>query len=478
MKMRKTTKAIGGIIAVVLLFSVLYYAVSRDQLEYKFAENELMMPGHAVALSDHTTVRQAFTMEASELSELKVTVGWTEEVAPILVRLWQDDEVLYEEEVAVTVESGELQELLKAPVRARAGSPLMMELQSPGADTIAAPVLYYGNIVRLSRVDVEQPIDAQSRVMINDESVDGMLSYKAVQRTTQWISQYYWLIVGAVALLLLGYGFFMGTCEKKEKPCLGLNLINVFVSFRFLIKQMIARDFKTKYKRSVLGVLWSFLNPLLTMSVQYVVFSTIFKSGIPNFPVYLLVGIVCYGFFTDAVGQALMSIVGNAHLITKVYVPKYIYPVTRVLSSGINLLFSLVPLFIVMLLSATPFKAAALMLPIPLFCLILFCIGMGLLLSTCMTFFRDTQFLWQVVSMLWMYATPIFYPESILPGRLVNIVKVNPLYHVIRLMRSLLMDGISPDPRTYAVCFLICFIPFVIGVWVFNRNQDRFILYI
>ena len=476
--MQKSTKVMGCLLAIILLFSIIYYAVSRQQLEYVFAENEQISPVVAVTLDKDTTVRQRLSADKDELSRLCIPVGRKGESAPISVRLTQADAVLYEADVPITVAEGELQDLLANVVSIHVGTPLILELRSPSATAENASVLYYGNIVRLSRVDVEQRIDTQERMLIDGKPVDGMLSYRSIQRSRQWIGQYYWLIVAMVLLALMGYSLYLTRREKQGRPSLGLNLINAFTRYRFLITQMISRDFKTKYKRSVLGVMWSFLNPLLTMSVQYVVFSTIFKSSIPNFPVYLLIGIVCYSFFTDAVGQSLMSIVGNANLITKVYVPKYIYPVTRVLSSGINLLFSLVPLVLVMLLSATPFRPAALMIPFPLLCLLLFCIGMGLLLSTSMTFFRDTQFLWQVVSMLWMYATPIFYPENILPSPWNLLIKANPLYHVIRLMRSMLMDGISPDLRTYAVCFVICFIPFVIGAWVFKRNQDRFILYI
>lgn len=476
--MRKTAKILIVVLAVMILFSVTYYAVSQEQLEYDIVENEQMSPAMAVSLADGMVVRQTIKMEKNDLSQFGVSVGRTGEVLPITVRILQGNQVLSEGQIAVTAQNGEMQELLTQPVPAHSGDYLTVEMQSAGATPSNAVTLYYGNMVSLTRVDVEQQIDTWNRIVLNGETMNGMLSYQAQQRSTQWFGHYYWLMVGVGVLAVAGYGAYLLQRQKKGKASLGLNLINAFTRYRFLIQQMISRDFKTKYKRSVLGVLWSFLNPLLTMSVQYLVFSVIFKSDIPNFPVYLLIGIVCYGFFTDAVGQALMSIVGNANLITKVYVPKYIYPVTRVLSSGINLLFSLVPLVLVMIISRTPFTPAALMLPFPLLCLAMFCIGMGLLLATCMTFFRDTQFLWQVLSMLWMYATPIFYPESILPVKLLGVIKLNPLYHVIRLMRSLLMDGVSPNLRTYAVCFVICFIPFVIGAWVFKRKQDRFILYI
>ena len=129
-------------------------------------------------------------------------------------------------------------------------------------------------------------------------------------------------------------------------------------------------------------------------------------------------------------GLALTSITGNAALITKVYVPKYIYPVSRVLSSTVNLLLSLIPLLFVMIISGVKPRPAILLLPFGLSCLLVFCIGMGFLLSTLMVFFRDTQFLWSVISMLWMYMTPIFYPESIIPQQYMTLYKCLSLIHI------------------------------------------------
>lgn len=174
--------------------------------------------------------------------------------------------------------------------------------------------------------------------------------------------------------------------------------------------------------------------------------------------------------------MGLQSIVGNAALITKVYVPKYIYPVSRVFSSTINLLLSLIPLLAVMLLTGTSVRPAILLLPFGLICLMAFCIGMAFILSTLMVFFRDTQFLWGVLSMLWMYMTPIFYPESIIPDRYMMLYKCNPLYHIIRFIRIVLIDGISPEPKGYALCLIVSFVPLVLGAIIFKKNQDKFIL--
>ena len=129
-----------------------------------------------------------------------------------------------------------------------------------------------------------------------------------------------------------------------------------------------------------------------------------------------------------------------------------------------------------MLLTRTPVRPVILLLPFGLLCLVAFCIGMGFLLSTLMVFFRDTQFLWGVVSMLWMYATPIFYPESIIPAQYMALYKCNPMYHIIRFVRILLIEGVSPEPKAYGLCLIASFVPLVVGAVIFKKNQDKFIL--
>ena len=214
------------------------------------------------------------------------------------------------------------------------------------------------------------------------------------------------------------------------------------------------------------------------MSVQYFVFSTLFASDIPNYSAYLLIGIVCFNFFSESCGMSLTSILGNASLINKVYVPKYIYPLTRTISSVINLAISLIPLFIVCFVTGVQFKPAAPLSVYFLICLIIFSLGIGLLLSASMVFFRDTQFLWGVLSMIWMYATPIFYPESILPEQFQFVLRINPLYYFLKSIRMCILDGLSPEPVVYVQCFLFSLGMLLIGALIFRKSQDRFILYL
>ena len=265
--------------------------------------------------------------------------------------------------------------------------------------------------------------------------------------------------------------------RKQKRNYVAISILNL-KKYNFLIKQLVSRDFKTKYTRSVLGVMWSFLNPLLMMVVQYFVFSTIFKSEIPNFAAYLLIGIVEFNFFSEAVNMTMMSVLQNSNLIKKVYIPKYIYPFTRTISSAINLAIALIPLSIVCAITGVRLERSTLLALYFVCCLILFCLGLGMLLSASMVFFRDTQFLWSVLSMIWMYATPIFYPESIIPEQFVFVIKLNPLYQFMKSSRMCIIDGVSPEPIAYFVALLWSVGMMVVGSLVFKKSQDKFVLYL
>ena len=203
--------------------------------------------------------------------------------------------------------------------------------------------------------------------------------------------------------------------------------LNIIKKYRFLLMQLVSRDFKTRYKRSLLGIFWSLLNPLMTMMVQYIVFKELFKWDIDNYAVYRISGTVIFSFFSEATNQALVSITGNAGLITKVYVPKYIFPVSKILSSCINFAFSLIALFIIVFVNGLKPSILYLMLPFGIICTIIFSMGIGFIVSAMMVYFRDTQFLYGILLTMWNYLTPVFYPESILPDRYMIFMKLNPM---------------------------------------------------
>lgn len=198
-------------------------------------------------------------------------------------------------------------------------------------------------------------------LVINGTQAQGVLCFSVEGRDYNWVGLHYWQLVALGFVLIL-----LALAMTWRKACRGktgylLSAIQALQTYRFLIRQLVSRDFKTKYKRSILGVVWSFLNPLLTMLVQYFVFSTIFKNDIPFYAAYLLIGVVLFNFFNEVCNMSLFSILGNANLITKVYMPKYIYPLTRVLSSVINLGIALIPLILVSLVVGVRFWKSAIL---------------------------------------------------------------------------------------------------------------------
>lgn len=252
--------------------------------------------------------------------------------------------------------------------------------------------------------------------------------------------------------------------------------LSSFNKYGFLLSQLVKRDFKTRYRRSVFGVLWSLLNPMLIMVVQYIVFSTIFRFEIPHFAVYLLSGIVMFNYMSEATTQSMSSIVNNASLINKVYVPKYIYPFSRVLSSAVNFFFSFAALYIMILANGLPITLNHIAILYPIACLFIFVMGLSLFLAAIMVFFRDTQFLYGVVLTVWTYITPLFYPITILPENVLMIVKFNPMFHFIRFVRMIVLDNVMPSVNAWLYCAAFAIGALIIGVFVFKRTQNKFIL--
>lgn len=256
------------------------------------------------------------------------------------------------------------------------------------------------------------------------------------------------------------------------------NRLAGIMKYRFLLSQLVSRDFKTRYKRSILGVLWSMLNPLLTMSVQYIVFANIFKWDVDNYAVYLLIGTVTFNFFSEATQAALTSITGSASLITKVYIPTYVFPIAKVLSSCINLCFSTLALYIIIFLQGMSINIFHLLIPVMYVMLICFAVGIGLILSSLMVYFRDTQFLYGVVIVLWMYLTPLFYPVDIIPAEWMGIYSLNPMYQYVTFFRTLVLDGAMPSLQCFGFCAGYAVLFLLIGYGVFRKLKRNFILYI
>lgn len=251
-----------------------------------------------------------------------------------------------------------------------------------------------------------------------------------------------------------------------------------YLKYRDLFWELIKKDINLKYKNSYLGVLWSLLNPLLMMIVLTIIFSELFKNKIEHFPVYVLTGRMLYSFFSESTNFAMSSVINNSQLIRKVYVPKYFFPLSRVCSSFITSLISVIPIILVMIITGMHFSYYNLLIFIPLFLLLMTAMGMGMILSTIFVFFRDMGHLYSVVLMILMYMTPIFYPASIIPEQFHWIMELNPLYPLLKIFRDVLMYGQMFVWNDFMISTAFAIIYFMLGVFVFYKKQDRFIFHI
>jgi ABC-2 type transport system permease protein len=459
------------------IFIILFYLLTGEQLHLRQSRGDLELPpsdSGTVELVAGSTVEQSFSVTIQRLERVEVQWGtyYRPNTGTVLMELLdlRDGSVLLSGsfDAAAITEGGLTTLAADKPIEGLYQVPLLLRITSPDGQpgSAASPLMN-------TQDEVEK-----GTLVLNGVPSSGMLCFAVHGTDYIWTGLHYWAFAVAGELLLLAGLGVIWLRLHQGKHSYVVNAVVAIQKYRFLIRQLVSRDFKTKYKRSVLGMFWSLLNPLLTMFVQYFVFSTIFKSDIPNYPAYLLIGIVTFNFFTEASGMALSSIVGNASLITKVYMPKYIYPLTRVMSSVVNLGISLIPLVLVSLVTGVQFKKSAILSLFFFCCVIIFSLGVGLLLSAAMVFFRDTQFLWGVLSMIWMYMTPIFYPESILPEDFRFILRVNPMYHFLKDIRLCILNGISPEPSVYVQCMLMALGALLIGALVFRKSQDRFVLYL
>ena len=252
--------------------------------------------------------------------------------------------------------------------------------------------------------------------------------------------------------------------------------IENFKKFQPLLSELITRDIKNKYRKSILGVFWTILNPLFMMIVLSVVFSNLFKFDIEYFPVYLLSGQLIFNFFSESTTNAMGAIIANGPLIKKIYVPKYVFVLSRIFSSSINLLASFTALIFVMLARRVELHYTILLVPIPLFFVISFSLGVGLLLAALTVKFRDIMHLYSVFVTALMYLTPVIYPMSILPEWLEKVVLLNPLTNILIMFRDVMMNNTLPSLSSMVVAFAEVIVVMLLGLYVFYKRQDTFIL--
>ena len=255
-------------------------------------------------------------------------------------------------------------------------------------------------------------------------------------------------------------------------------MINNIIKYRNLISELVTRDIKKKYRRSILGYLWSMLNPLFTMLITAMVFSELFRFQIDNFALYLLTGQLIFTFYAEATSFAMGSILENGSLIKKVYIPKYLFPISRVSSSAVNLLVSLPAMLAIMVYTGHEITLTLIFCLIPLILLYVFCIGIGLFISGLTVYFRDMFHLYGVLLTAISYLTPLFYPKEIVPKEYMFLIDLNPMVYFVDLFRDMVYYGKMPTLDEHLNCIFIIIIALFIGVVTFNMNKKKFILHI
>lgn len=287
-----------------------------------------------------------------------------------------------------------------------------------------------------------------------------------------------WSVEGAALCIVIG--LLIGGCLLfllREGRNFGVYL-QALKKYRYLLEDMVLRDIKLKYRRSVIGLLWSVLNPLLMMVVLTAVFQNLFRFSVENFAVYYLTGWLIFNFITEATTGAMTSVLGAGALIRKVYIPKYIFPMQKCIFSFVNMIFSLIALIVVMLVLRVRIAWSMLLIPIPLILALIFSVGVGMILATAAVFLRDVIHLYGVFTMVWMYLTPIIYPEEILTGMMQTVMRLNPLYYFVSCFRKITLYGSMPGMTELIIMGSCSVVSLLLGAAVFKKKQDRFILFI
>ena len=245
-----------------------------------------------------------------------------------------------------------------------------------------------------------------------------------------------------------------------------------------LLRELVTRDIKKKYRRSVLGILWSMLNPIMIMLIMSFVFSHLFRFDIRNYPMYLIVGQIMFTFFSEATNFAMGSIIENGALIKKTYVPKCLFTISRVMSSLVNFVLTFPAVLAVAWITGNPVSWRFFVCLVPTFFLFLFCLGVGLFLAATTVYFRDIYHLYGVILAALNYATPTFYPITIIPEKYRYVMYLNPLTHYLDAYRNCIYTDALPTLQNIGMCAVWSVAALLIGIYAFRKCQDNFILYV
>ena len=249
-------------------------------------------------------------------------------------------------------------------------------------------------------------------------------------------------------------------------------------SYQFLFEELVKRDFKKKYKRTVLGMAWSLLSPLLMLLVMKLVFTHFFGKAIPHYTIYLFCGNLIFSYFSEATKEGMNSLMGNARIFTKANVPKYLFLFSKNVQTFLNFLITLVIFFVFCAFDHIVFTWKFLLLLYPICLLLLFNIGVGLILSALFVFFRDIQYLWSVFTRLLMYMSAIFYSIETYPAHVRNLFLLNPVYLFIRYFRKIVIEATIPTAWFHLLMLADAAIVLGLGCLMYKKYNTRFLYYV
>ena len=257
-----------------------------------------------------------------------------------------------------------------------------------------------------------------------------------------------------------------------------MKILETVKKHKFLFEELTARDFKQKYKRTILGAGWSLVSPLLTLFIQSLVFTRFFGDRTPHYTIYLFAGNLVWAYFREATMGGMHALVANAHIFTKVNVPKYIFVLTKNVSALINFAITLVVFFLFVWIDGVPFTWKMFALVIPIVCLVIFNLGLGMVLSAMFVFFRDTTYLYDVFLTLLMYLSAIFYTVDGFSPTMQKMFLLNPVYCYIKYFRVVVIDGNIPSISFNLICVFYALLSLSIGCWIYKKYNHQFLYYV
>ena len=261
--------------------------------------------------------------------------------------------------------------------------------------------------------------------------------------------------------------------DSAHKGTPQIDELRELLAYRNLVVQLVRRDVTTRYKRSVLGIAWTMLNPLGTTLILTIVFSQVFDLG-KQYAAFALCGLVLWNFFSQSTNAAIVNLVWGGDLLKRIYIPRTIFAVSSIGTALVNLGIALIPLFIIMIFTGVNLKLTLLLIPLPILFLAMFALGVGLLVSSIAVFYADVAEMYQVILLAWLYLTPIIYPITIIPENLRWIIQLNPMYYFVTLFRIVVLDGRVPSLTELLVTAAIGSVSLLVGWLVFTNKADEF----